>query len=154
MIVSSTVYAMSPCKGENKRSLFKPLKWHKCIGSEKIDNGKYEGEYRFGKFDGHGTFFWSDDRKYTGKWKKGKKNGFGIYTSSDEKYSYEGEWQHDLKDGIGIVKDYDEIYSAIFINGSLVKTTNFRSFKYIGDPINTARIFNELCRRVFCRLNA
>ena len=41
MIVTSTVYAMSPCKGENKRSLFKPLKWHKCIGSEKIDNGKY-----------------------------------------------------------------------------------------------------------------
>ena len=40
MIVSSTAYAMSPCKGENKRSLFKPLKWHKCIGSEKIDNGK------------------------------------------------------------------------------------------------------------------
>ena len=86
MIVSSAVHAMSQCKGENKRSLFKPLKWHKCIGSEKIDNGKYEGEYRYGKFDGHGTFFWSDDRKYIGKWEKGKKNGFGIYISSNEQY--------------------------------------------------------------------
>ena len=26
-----------------------------------FDNGKYEGEYRFGKFDGHGTFIWSDE---------------------------------------------------------------------------------------------
>ena len=121
MIVSSAVHAMSQCKGENKRSLFKPLKWHKCIGSEKIDNGKYEGEYRYGKFDGHGTFFWSDDRKYIGKWEKGKKNGFGIYISSNEQYSYEGEWKNDLKNGIGIVKDHDEIYSGIFISDSLVK---------------------------------
>ena len=121
LIFSSSVFAISPCKGDNKRSLFKPLKWHKCIGIEKVDNGKYEGEYRFGKFDGHGTFIWSDDRKYIGKWKKGKKNGFGIYTSSNEQYSYEGEWQHDLKHGIGIVKDHNEIYSAIFISDSLVK---------------------------------
>jgi hypothetical protein len=121
MIVSSTAYAMSSCKGENKRTLFKLFKWHKCIGSEKIDTHKYEGEYRYGKFDGHGTFFWSDDRKYIGKWKKGKKNGFGIYTSSDQQYNYEGEWQHDLKNGIGIVKDHNEIYSGIFINDSLVK---------------------------------
>ena len=79
LIFSSSVFAISPCKGDNKRSLFKPLKWHKCIGIEKVDNGKYEGEYRFGKFDGHGTFIWSDDRKYIGKWKKGKKIGF-TYT--------------------------------------------------------------------------
>ncbi len=29
-------------------------------------------------------------------------------------------------------------------NESLVKTTNFKNFKYIGDPCNTVRIFNEL----------
>lgn len=30
------------------------------------------------------------------------------------------------------------------INGSLVKTVKFKSHNYIGDPINTVRIFNEL----------
>ena len=30
------------------------------------------------------------------------------------------------------------------LNGSLVKTKNFNSFDYIGDPVNTARMFNEL----------
>ena len=29
-------------------------------------------------------------------------------------------------------------------NGSLIKTINFDKFNYIGDPCNTARIFNEL----------
>ena len=29
-------------------------------------------------------------------------------------------------------------------NGSLVKSRNFQRAKYIGDPINTIRIFNEL----------
>ncbi len=30
------------------------------------------------------------------------------------------------------------------INDSLVKTTQFKKYNYIGDPINTVRIFNEL----------
>ena len=30
------------------------------------------------------------------------------------------------------------------INESLVKTVKFNNHKYIGDPINTVRIFNEL----------
>ena len=30
------------------------------------------------------------------------------------------------------------------MNGSLVKTEKFNKYKYIGDPINTCRIFNEL----------
>ena len=30
------------------------------------------------------------------------------------------------------------------VNGSLVKTKKFKDYSYIGDPINTVRIFNEL----------
>lgn len=30
-------------------------------------------------------------------------------------------------------------------NDSMVKTRKFQNFKYIGDPINSSRIFNELC---------
>ena len=29
-------------------------------------------------------------------------------------------------------------------NESLVKTVKFKNYKYIGDPVNTVRIFNEL----------
>jgi cyclase len=36
------------------------------------------------------------------------------------------------------------IPTLLLRNGSLVKTKKFRSFNYIGDPSNTARIFNEL----------
>ena len=32
----------------------------------------------------------------------------------------------------------------LLYNGSLVKTINYKSFNYIGDPVNTVRIFNEL----------
>nr|WP_294995047.1 AglZ/HisF2 family acetamidino modification protein [uncultured Sediminibacterium sp.] len=37
------------------------------------------------------------------------------------------------------------VIPALLLSGeSLVKTTNFKKPKYIGDPINTVRIFNEL----------
>ena len=32
----------------------------------------------------------------------------------------------------------------LLMNSSLVKTVNFKKPAYIGDPVNTARIFNEL----------
>ncbi|HXG70779.1 MAG TPA: HisA/HisF-related TIM barrel protein [Gemmatimonadaceae bacterium] len=37
------------------------------------------------------------------------------------------------------------IPSLLLHDGSIVKTTKFRSLRYIGDPANTCRIFNELC---------
>lgn len=36
------------------------------------------------------------------------------------------------------------IPTLLLRNGSLVKTTNFKRFTYVGDPVNTVRIFNEL----------
>ena len=38
-------------------------------------------------------------------------------------------------------------------NGSLVKTVNFNRFSYIGDPCNTARIFNDLEVDELCLLD-
>ena len=35
------------------------------------------------------------------------------------------------------------IVSLLINNGRLVKTINFRSERYIGDPLNAVRIFNE-----------
>src|SRR5688500_12466206 len=39
------------------------------------------------------------------------------------------------------------------INGSLVKTIKFRNHRYIGDPVNTVRIFNELEMDELCFLD-
>ena len=36
------------------------------------------------------------------------------------------------------------IPALLLKNESLVKTVNFKNFKYVGDPANTVRIFNEL----------
>lgn len=36
------------------------------------------------------------------------------------------------------------IPSLLLKDGSLVKTVNFKKYNYIGDPINTVKIFNEL----------
>ena len=36
------------------------------------------------------------------------------------------------------------IPSLLLRHESLVKTVNFNKFKYIGDPVNTVKIFNEL----------
>ncbi len=32
----------------------------------------YEGELKDGKYDGQGTYTWSDGRKYVGEWKDGE----------------------------------------------------------------------------------
>ena len=46
----------------------------------------YEGEFKDGKYDGQGTYTWSDGRKYVGEWLDGKQNGHGTVTSPDGKY--------------------------------------------------------------------
>ena len=39
----------------------------------------YEGEFKDGKYHGHGSYTWSDGKKYLGEWKDGKPwNGTGY----------------------------------------------------------------------------
>ena len=47
------------------------------------DGGKYEGEYKDGKYHGQGTYTWSDGTKYVGEWKDGVFHGQGTLTSQD-----------------------------------------------------------------------
>ena len=118
----NTVQALSTCKGENIRKLTKPFKWHNCLGVEQIEGDKYEGEYKFGKFSGHGTYTWSNGSTYVGGWSSGKMHGYGIYRSADGKTSYEGEFKNDARDGIGIEKSANgKISGVIYKNGRLVK---------------------------------
>ncbi len=47
---------------------------------ETYSNGYYVGEFKNGKKDGIGTYYWNDGDKYTGGWKDGKIHGIGKYT--------------------------------------------------------------------------
>lgn len=46
------------------------------------DNGKYEGEWKDGKYHGQGIRIFPGGEKYKGEWKKGKHQGRGTYYSS------------------------------------------------------------------------
>ena len=73
---------MKPCKKNS----------YNCLKSLDIDGKNYIGEFSNGKFNGQGTFTWSDGNKYVGEWKDGKMDGQGTLTfSSGEKYV--GEWK-------------------------------------------------------------
>ena len=66
-----------------------------------IQNGaKYEGQYKFNKKNGNGSFYYPDGSVYHGQWLHDQKNGIGtyIYRNGDE---YKGNWEKDLKHGHG-----------------------------------------------------
>ena len=54
--------------------------------------GWYEGEYKNGKFDGKGSFTFSDGRRYEGQFKNGEKHGKGTFIFPDGR-KYVGEWE-------------------------------------------------------------
>ena len=74
--------------------------WTNCFGEQKMANGAYEGHYLNGKFDGQGTFTWSDGDKYVGEYKDGKRHGQGTFTWSDGD-KYVGEWKDGERHGMG-----------------------------------------------------
>lgn len=133
-IVCTSVHALPQCKGENKYKIFKSKKWHNCFGTEKQNEHKYEGEFKNGKFDGQGTFFFVSGEKYIGEWKNGLQQGYGIFTSSDGKFSFNGEWEKG-KRIMGITKYSDgKIISEIYVNG---KKINWKFKKDVSDGETT-----------------
>merc|ERR1712146_855020 len=65
------------------------------------DGSTYDGEFKNGKREGHGTRKYSDGREYIGDWENGNMEGRGIYTyPSGSKYV--GEWKNGKKEGHGI----------------------------------------------------
>ena len=69
-------------------------------GTEIFSHGRYVGEWKDGKFNGHGTVTSPDGRKYVGEFKDGKKHGKGTYTYPDV-VTYVGEWKDDKPHGKG-----------------------------------------------------
>ncbi|GMH21834.1 hypothetical protein Nepgr_023677 [Nepenthes gracilis] len=64
-------------------------------------NGRYEGDWVDGKFDGYGIDFYRGGSEYRGEFRKGLRHGFGVFRSHLG-YSYSGEWSHGRCHGVGI----------------------------------------------------
>ena len=81
-------------------------RWH-GHGVATFSNGdRYEGEYRFDQRHGQGTYSWNDGRRYSGQFSEDKRHGRGIFYWPDSA-TYEGEFRHGQRDGHGVYKFSD-----------------------------------------------
>ena len=83
------------------------------------DGSFYEGEYKNGKPNGHGSMTSEDNKTiYDGEWKNGKKDGIGKLIISD-KYNYSGPFEKDYISGTGDVlcDNQGNIYDGDFEKG-------------------------------------
>ena len=56
--------------------------------------GKYVGEFKNDKWNGHGTFTCAH-YKYVGEYKNGKIHGQGTFSRHDGTIIHSGEWEND-----------------------------------------------------------
>ncbi|CAF0830893.1 unnamed protein product [Adineta steineri] len=66
------------------------LRLHGSNSTEKI----YEGRFLENKFDGQGTFYWSDGSRYQGTWKNNQRHGLGQIVYADGRVR-KGQWAYD-----------------------------------------------------------
>ncbi|KAF8404117.1 hypothetical protein HHK36_008997 [Tetracentron sinense] len=76
----------------------------KCNGSGVYNyfvNGRYEGDWIDGRYDGYGIESWTRGSRYRGQYRQGLRHGYGVYRfyTGD---SYAGEWFHGQSHGIGV----------------------------------------------------
>ncbi|XVE95449.1 hypothetical protein REPUB_Repub02eG0098300 [Reevesia pubescens] len=76
----------------------------KCNGSGVYNyfvNGRYEGDWVEGRYDGYGVESWSRGSRYRGQYRQGVRHGFGVYRfyTGD---SYAGEWCSGQSHGVGV----------------------------------------------------
>ncbi|KAL8459525.1 hypothetical protein ACS0TY_036860 [Phlomoides rotata] len=76
----------------------------RCNGSgvyNFIVNGRYEGDWIDGRYDGYGIESWARGSRYKGQYRQGLRHGYGVYKfyTGD---SYAGEWCNGQSHGIGV----------------------------------------------------
>ncbi|XP_044510221.1 junctophilin-1-like [Mangifera indica] len=76
----------------------------KCNGSGVYNyfvNGRYEGEWVDGKYDGYGIESWARGSRYKGQYRQGLRHGYGVYRfyTGD---SYAGQWCNGQSHGVGV----------------------------------------------------
>ena len=97
------------CVGTARASLWGGCaSWFGCSNGRHIynfpDGAHYDGEWKLGKRDGHGTLTKANGNKfYEGNWKADKRDGFGVLTAREGE-KYEGYWKGGLHHGTGIYK--------------------------------------------------
>lgn len=64
-------------------------------------NGRYEGDWIDGKYDGFGIESWARGSRYRGQYRQGLRHGYGVYKfyTGD---SYSGEWCNGQSHGVGV----------------------------------------------------
>ncbi|XP_059631852.1 phosphatidylinositol 4-phosphate 5-kinase 5-like [Cornus florida] len=76
----------------------------KCSGSGVYNyfvNGRYEGDWIDGKYDGYGIESWARGSRYRGQYRQGLRHGYGVYRfyTGD---AYAGEWCNGQSHGVGV----------------------------------------------------
>lgn len=76
----------------------------KCSGSGVYYyyvNGRYEGDWVDGKYDGYGVETWARGSRYRGQYRQGSRHGYGVYRfyTGD---MYAGEWSNGQSHGCGV----------------------------------------------------
>ncbi|XP_057490888.1 uncharacterized protein LOC130776637 [Actinidia eriantha] len=64
-------------------------------------NGRYEGDWVDGKYDGYGIESWARGSRYRGQYRQGLRHGYGVYRfyTGD---SYAGKWCNGQSHGVGV----------------------------------------------------
>ncbi|KAJ7959114.1 Phosphatidylinositol 4-phosphate 5-kinase 1 [Quillaja saponaria] len=64
-------------------------------------NGRYEGDWVDGRYDGYGIESWARGSRYRGQYRQGLRHGYGVYRfyTGD---SYAGEWCNGQSHGVGV----------------------------------------------------
>ncbi|CAA0840841.1 Histone H3 K4-specific methyltransferase SET7/9 family protein [Striga hermonthica] len=76
----------------------------RCNGSGVYNymiNGRYEGDWVDGKYDGFGIESWARGSRFKGQYRHGLRHGYGVYRfyTGD---TYAGEWRNGQSHGIGV----------------------------------------------------
>ncbi|XP_051139418.1 uncharacterized protein LOC127257134 [Andrographis paniculata] len=76
----------------------------RCNGSgvyNYFGNGRYEGDWIDGRYDGYGIESWARGSRYRGQYRQGLRHGYGVYKfyTGD---TYAGEWCNGQSHGIGV----------------------------------------------------
>ena len=104
-LLSGTAFGQSNLPACQGRDI---SKWSNCVGSTTNSNGdKFVAEFKYGKFNGQGTYTWANGNKYVGELKDAKRHGQGTFTWSDDGSMYVGEWNYGNKHGQGTYTDTD-----------------------------------------------
>ncbi|KAL2520032.1 histone H3 K4-specific methyltransferase SET7/9 family protein [Forsythia ovata] len=64
-------------------------------------NGRYEGDWIDGRYDGYGIESWARGSRYRGQYRQGLRHGYGVYKfyTGD---TYAGEWCNGQSHGVGM----------------------------------------------------